>query len=666
MVLMGLALAALLGALALRQVISRPTYLAWRYTDPTTLELWNGLVEQGLFGTWKGRVILNPAAFARFSSACQGAWTVEETDGHRRVVAAGKSGIPEALATLLAVKGFVQANDGGATLDSERLKVVIMSNLDNLASEEGKVVVVDRRFSRGRASSPFIPKGAILDRHGERLAYTPAASATGRLLQKRVYSLGAAGFPVLGTSRLGSDAMGLEKLARTALSGLSAKPSETHLIPARYGMTQGADLVTTLDFGLQRRAYDLLGRKGAAIVMAAPTGEILAMASYPSPDPSDLIFAGYQQLERDPDQPLINRCTDRTYPPGSVFKLVDLAAALEDPDPSARHLAVECKGANTHGIRCVEDHGHVTLDNALEVSCNYFYSEAAVRMGPYLRDTASRLGFNQLPPSLLPRDWDGPAWTPAPSLALAQFDEATGSFFSPVKFGKGEARLVAMCGIGQNMVAATPLQVASLTQTIAGGGIWRAPKLLADAGRYPDPERRMSKVVADDITYQMQKVYTQGTASKLPRLTFNGARYELGGEGEPVKVACKTGTAQVIWEEPGTRRLLQKPPHSWFTAFAPADDPKVVVTVLIENGGWGAVEAGQRALTLLAEALNAVSPAPKEAFKAAPRAGDAKPSPARDTVSAAATLKAAVPKDAPEPKAPRKNTRRHTHPGRQQ
>lgn len=606
-----IALAVLLGALALRQVVSRPRYLAWRYADPSTLELWSGLAAQGLFDTWKGRVVLDAAGFSRFTSASQGAWSVEEKNGHRRIVVAPIEGIPEELAKLLSEKGFVRASGGGAVLDTERLKASILSNLDNLGIEEGKVVVLDRRFSRGLASSPFVPKGAILDRHGERMAYTPAGSDTAPLLQKRAYPLGAAGFPVLGSSRFGSEAMGLEKLARSTLSGFSTKASEVHLVPPRYGMTQGADLPTTLDFGLQRRAYDLLGRKGAAVVMAARTGEILAMASYPSVDPADLTSARYQQLERDPDQPLINRCTDRAYPPGSTFKLVDLAAILDDPNPAARHLAVECKGANEYGIRCVEDHGHVTLDNALDVSCNYFFSEAAVLMGPHLRDTAQRLGFNQVPPSLLPKDWDGPDWVPAPSEALAQFDPATHGFSSALKFGKGDARLVAMCGIGQNMVNATPLQVASLTQTIANEGTWRAPRILGEAAGYPEPEQRMPKVIADEITYQMQKVYTQGTGGKLPRLTFDGTRYELDGKGDPVKVACKTGTAQVVWEAPGSHRLLQKPPHSWFTVFAPADDPKVVVTVLIENGGWGAVEAGKRAMTLLADALNAVSPSSK-------------------------------------------------------
>jgi penicillin-binding protein A len=611
-----------------------------------------------LFATAKGRVILDAAAFARFTSASQGAWAVEEKKGRRHIVAAGGTGIREELAGLLADKRFVRASDGGATLDAERLKASILANLDNLGIEEGKVVVLDRRFSRGLASSPFVPKGAILDRHGERLAYTPSESATLPLLQKRAYPLGAAGFPVLGTSRFGSEAMGLEKLARTTLSGLSAKPSEVHLVPPRYGMTQGADLATALDFGLQRRAYDLLGRKGAAVVMMARTGEILATASYPSVDPADLTSARYQQLERDPDQPLINRSTDHAFPPGSTFKLVDLAAILDDQNPAARHLSVECKGANEYGIRCVEDHGHVNLDNALDVSCNYFYSEAAVLMGPHLRDTAQRLGFNQVPPSLLPKDWDGPDWVPAPSEALARFDPATHGFSSALKFGKGEARLVAMCGIGQNMVNATPLQVASLTQTIAEGGTWHAPRILGEAAGYPEPEQRMPKVVADEITYQMQKVYTQGTAGKLPRLTFDGARYELGGKGDPVKVACKTGTAQVVWEEPGTHHLLQKPPHSWFTVFAPADDPKVVVTVLIENGGWGAVEAGNRAMKLLAEALNAVSPVPKDALQSSPQAGEAKLSPSKDAKNKLVATKPAAPTSAPEAVAPQKSAGR--------
>lgn len=600
------ALAALIGAFALRQVVRPESYASWRYVDVGRVRLWQALADQGLFRAVNRRAVLDEKALEGLAARCRGAWDVPDQGRVRRPRAREDASIGADLGTQLAAEGYVRVGTRRgvrtAGLDRARLEADLRASLDGLRVEEGQVVVDERAFSRGLPESSLVQRGAILDRDGAVLAGHDDVPGP-RLARRRDYPLGPAGMPLLGVSRFGPPTAGIERVAARRLTGTPHLGSPW--LPPGYFQRPGDDLELSVDARLQRRAFEVLGRRGAAVVLDPRTGEILALASFPSADPNNLSSADYQALERHPDLPLLNRAVDQAYPPGSVFKPVVLAAALEEPTARARTLVVDCTGEGEFGIRCTAAHGRVTIDNALRLSCNTFFGRAAVLLGPYLRTVAERLGFNAWPEPLLPARMTAFPLAPTPSLALADLDGEARRFVVVGELGRSSDRLVAMCGIGQNRVAATPLQIASLTQVIASRGIWRAPRLASGTEGFTPEDRRLPRVVADEVRHQMESVWTSGTARHLPRVRFEGGRFDLEpAPGRAVRVGCKTGTAEVVWEDAATGRLLKKPPHSWFTAFAPAEQPEAVVTVFIENGGYGAEAAGRRAVALLVDALN--------------------------------------------------------------
>ena len=164
-------------------------------------------------------------------------------------------------------------------------------------------------------------------------------------------------------------------------------------------------------------------------------------------------------------------------------------------------------------------------------------------------------------------------------------------------------RLVAQGAIGQNIVAATPLQMAMVGAAIANKGRMMAPRLVLSVGRKRIAPELMSTAMGEEtaarLTYAMTAVMTEGTGKALPGIYRDAdGCFRTGGDGDghPVAVAAKTGTAEVEG----------KAPHAWFLAFAPASDPKAVVCVFLENGGWGAGAAGPPGMTVLAAALNSM------------------------------------------------------------
>ncbi len=578
----------LVAALAARQVVFQDRYAGWRFTDTRRVQLWEALVEAGVFSASGRHAVVETGALKRLVARSRGCW-----DG----VTPGTCGLDQSLAQLLRGEGFVRTAKGsGPVLDVARLLAEMSRNLDNLEVDADRSLrVAADRFGRGLPSSTGGVPARILDRDGAALAFSEEGFRTTR----RKYTHGSATLPLLGLSSFG--ASGIDRIARPHLVG---GPSVVaRLLPSRYFPPQGTDLQLTLSSSLQRAAYDSLGRAGAAIVLDARTGAILAAASAPSAQPAGITSARYQALERDDNEPLLNRAWDQLYPPGSTFKLVVLSAAYRDPEGRVRSLHVDCDGQDHEGIRCPRPHGRVDIGSALAVSCNLFFAEAAGLLGPLMRDEARRLGFGEQPEVLLPASVTTRPYRAAMSQAydvVANDGTATRRF----DFSKAPARELGMCGLGQNCVTATPLQIASLTQTIANSGR-RVPPSLSPAAE-AQGLKAMDPIVATEIRAQMEEAWKDGTARSLPRIHVDRGHYTVGGTaGTEVRVAAKTGTAEVVWEEGG--RLWRKPPHSWFTAFAPADKPRVVVTVLIEHGGAGAAVAGPRAVRLLAEALNATA-----------------------------------------------------------
>jgi penicillin-binding protein A len=333
---------------------------------------------------------------------------------------------------------------------------------------------------------------------------------------------------------------------------------------------KGGSVSLTVDPKAQTAAYDglaALGRRtqGAVVALEPSTGKVLAMVSSPTFDPNRLashdftaVQRAYSRLNSQRDRPTVNRAIQDIYPPGSTFKLVTAAAALSSGQYTPTTLVkggasldlpqTRTNLVNENGSTC--GGSEITLTQALEVSCNVSFGDIGLRLGDdALRAQAQKFGFGQI----YLNDLGGQARSRFPK----NLDEPQ----------------TALSAIGQFDVAATPLQMAMVAAGIANGGTVmrpyvvdevRAPDLSVLDKTTPEPFRSnaVSSSVARDLTQMMVEVVDQGT----------GTTAQIPG----IKVAGKTGTAQ---------SSPSRPPYAWFVSFAPADDPKVAVAVLVEDAG---------------------------------------------------------------------------------
>ena len=332
----------------------------------------------------------------------------------------------------------------------------------------------------------------------------------------------------------------------------------------------GGSVSLTIDPKAQAAAFDglrALGKKtqGAVVALEPSTGKVLAMVSNPTYDPNVLASHRFSKVQRswaaltkDQDRPLLNRGIQEVYPPGSTFKLVTAAAALSSgqytPETKVKGGAsldlpqTTTNLVNENGSNC--GGSSITLTQALEVSCNVSFGDIGLRLGDdALREQAEKFGFDQ---SYL-NDLPGQVRSRFPA--------------------KPDEPQTALSAIGQYDVAATPLQMAMVGAGIANGGTVMRPYVV-DEVRAPDlsvldktsPEafrsNAISSSVARELTSMMVSVVDRGTATPA----------QIPG----IKVAGKTGTAQ---------SSPSRPPYAWFVSFAPADDPKVAVAVLVEDAG---------------------------------------------------------------------------------
>jgi len=384
-----------------------------------------------------------------------------------------------------------------------------------------------------------------------------------RLRFLRVYSDGPTFAPATGYYSV-YGATGIEKAENDLLAGSDDRLFVDRLTTLFSGQQpQGGTVVLTLDAEAQRAAFEGLdGQEGAVVALDPRTGAILALASSPSFDPNLLashdpteVSESYERMRKDPGDPLLNRSLQQVYPPGSLFKVVVSAAALSSgeytPDTEIPAPAVLDLPETTATISNYDDApclgGEVTLTEALALSCNTAFAKIGLELGDdTLRAQAEDFGFNER--------IDIPL-TVAPSIYPANLN----------------APQTAQSAIGQYDVRATALQMAMVGAGVANDGVVMTPYLVAEE-RAPDlsalditePEplsRAVSSEVAGELRDMMVTVVTSGT----------GGSAAIPG----VSVGGKTGTAQ-----DGNR-----PPHVWFMAFAPAEDPQIAVAVIVENGG---------------------------------------------------------------------------------
>jgi len=342
----------------------------------------------------------------------------------------------------------------------------------------------------------------------------------------------------------------------------------------------GNTLVLSLDWELQQEAErQLQGRLGAVVAMDPRTGEILAMASSPSFDPNrfsaGISERDWRRLSQDRRNPLLNRATASAYEPGSVFKVVTGLAALQEgrTTPSSRFL---CPGYLQLGrwvFRDLQAHGVVDFTTGVAQSCNVMFWTLGRALGPQrLADYARQLGFGRPTEVDLPLEVAGVI--PDPEYKQRTWREA---------WYPGDTLNMA---IGQGFVLVTPLQVARALSAVANGGTLLQPRL---ARAVLSPDGRLVRTFPPKVQGSLRAspsalaALRRGLEAVVERGTGQAARVE------GLRVAGKTGSA----ETPRGR------PHAWFAGYAPADQPRIVVVVLVEHGYRGGLSAAPIARAIL-------------------------------------------------------------------
>ncbi len=341
---------------------------------------------------------------------------------------------------------------------------------------------------------------------------------------------------------------------------------------------KGADLTTTLDIHLQMLAEDLLsGKIGSVVAIEPKTGEILALASSPTWNPSLLVgkerSKNYLSLQKDITKPLLNRATQAQYSPGSTFKIVQALVGLQE-NAIQPYSKYPCKGKTSAPIKCTHDHGSpVDLGEAIEQSCNPYFWYA-------FRDNLEKAGYGEKNVNFRKRFdiWRDEVMTFGLGRRFADTDlseQAAGSIpstaFYDRYYGKTgwKAITIRSLSIGQGEILITPLQLANMTAAIANEGYYITPHLNKhDSMQVRRHETAIEKRYFPIVKDGMERVMTNGT----------GRWYAL----DSIRIGGKTGTVQ---------NGKDKKDHALFIGLAPVEDPQIVVAVVVENAGFGATWA---------------------------------------------------------------------------
>jgi penicillin-binding protein A len=419
-----------------------------------------------------------------------------------------------------------------------------------------------------------VQRGSILAADG-RTELALSRKSPGQLKYQRRYPQGPLYAGITGYYSIIFGRSELEQSYNSYLSGDAPELIPQTLIDQVLGRPKrGATVVTTIDPAIQRAAQRALGDLPGGVVALDPhTGDVKAIVANPTYDPNELasqdpqkVRAAWDRLNSDPDKPLLSRAIDELYPPGSTFKLVTAAAALENgfgpdstwPNPPVLDLPqTTATLENFGGEHCLGGASQITLAQALTISCNVVFGEIGLRLGgAKLAAQAHAFGF-----------------APDASSGDVPFDiPFQEGVFPEASYFSDRLPAVALSAIGQDNVAANPMQMALVASAIANGGSEMRPRLVSEI-RDPsgqvvksfDPEvfgQPISSQTAIQLTQMMVSVVQSGT----------GTAAQIPG----IEVAGKTGTAQ---HGEGLA------PHAWFVSFAPAQNAKIAVAVIVLDGG---------------------------------------------------------------------------------
>jgi peptidoglycan glycosyltransferase len=438
--------------------------------------------------------------------------------------------------------------------------LISASNIQVLASEE---ITNDDRNTRKLYESYAAERGQILA-GGVPLARSIPVDNVFEFL--RTYPYPELYAPVVGYYTLNQGNQGIESALNPVLTGRANSQVFDQIVSLVTGTNpQGASVALTLDPVIQQAAWDALGdRQGSVVALDPTTGRVLAMVSKPSYDPNLLaahstaqVLESYTTLNNDPQKPLANRAiAGDLYFPGSVFKTVVTAAALESgrfsatsefENPAELTLPLSSSTITNSGGRLCGGEETVTLENAYRLSCNIPYAELALELGEgAIGAMSDSFGFGatleiplRVTPSVFPRGLD------QAELMLSSF--------------------------GQFDVRVTPLQVAMVSAAIANQGTLMTPNLV-DQIIAPD-----LRVLLDFEATEYSRPISPATAKEMTRMMVGNVSRGVASNAAilGIDVAGKTGTAQVT--DTGAERYF------WFSGFAPAEAPRIVVAVVVEG-----------------------------------------------------------------------------------
>ncbi len=412
-----------------------------------------------------------------------------------------------------------------------------------------------------------ILRGSIIDRNGKILAYSEKTDDS----TIRHYNFDNIYSHIIGYSYREYGKAGLELEYNNELLNIKENTPLQEIQKIITPSTEGNSLKLTIDHGLQQYSNELLnGKKGSIVAMNPKTGEIYSMVSQPNFNPNTL-REEWNNIMEHPDSPFLNRAITGLYTPGSTFKVITAAAALESPDVEKNF---QCTGALTVEGYTLKDysetaHGNLDLQEALVKSCNTYFANMGLQIGKdKLGEVADRFMINKEIPFDLPT--------------------ARSSFPYKKNLGKTD---VAASSFGQGEVLVTPLNMAMVASGVGNNGKIVKPILVKEVISPKGTTINRNETIV--LSNSMDNSHANELKNMMAQVVNSGTG--TNAKIDNIRVAGKTGTA----ENPSGKS------HSWFIGFAPADDPKVAVSVILENEGTtGGQGAAPIARNIMIEAIN--------------------------------------------------------------
>lgn len=432
---------------------------------------------------------------------------------------------------------------------------------------QAKKIINNNYNKRQWVNEEYVLRGVIADRNGKTLASSEKVGNN----QIRKYKFDNLYSHIIGYTFKEYGKAGLESFYNKELLNINKNPIRQITDKITGPKEKGNNLILTIDHEIQSYTEKRLrGKKGAIVLMNPKNGEIYAMVSKPDFKPS-IMKEKWGEITEDKNSPLLNRATMGLYTPGSVFKIITATSALENKDIDENFV---CEGSINIDGYILKDyknkaHGKVDIKKAMIVSCNVAFGQIGLNLGEEkLEDTANKYMFNKVIP----------------------FELLTKKSIFPDKINMTKPELAASA-IGQGRILVTPLNMAMVASSIANDGKMMKPILVKEV---ISPK---GTTIKTNISQMLSRVSSKQVANEIKEMMIDVVSIGTGKNAriKNVVVAGKTGTAENESEKE----------HAWFIGFAPADDPKVAIAVVLENeGSTGGKSAAPIARDIMMTALN--------------------------------------------------------------